>query len=309
MWVINKENLDTIVSVVVRLKRRIVRDLTLDLRDGSEWAKDNVSRGLAFLIEKWIGFWLTMILLSIVGAFGGSIVDVARWATDVPVIVDWVPWSITLVAVFGILTVFTTGIILFGVIAVSAVRLLFWIRDRFQSFWNRHTPPFEQNEAESVTHEWPRSTHDVSKSMEKVKSFTFLGSICFMLVTSALVAIEVTYRESFYATLSTPALSPISETLNPTLWIINVSGLMSIIAPYVTQTQVVLLILLIGIPGILLTIVARNLLFIIERAVRKSIETVRQEGIVGWAGLKLVSVLVIVTTTAFNAGLVLLTGN
>lgn len=168
-------NFDRARSVGQRLKEWAVSDITQDIRDGKQWTADNIPRGIAYAVEKWIGFWLAFLFISVFGWGGLAIVEAARKASDILILVDTVPWAISHIGSLGILAVFLAGIWLLGVVVVSAVRVLFWLRAVWKNFWKKHTPRFTDSDAESDAPKWPPSD---SSSPASAWSLSVMVSTC-----------------------------------------------------------------------------------------------------------------------------------
>lgn len=279
--------LDRVRSTVRRLKERAVEDITLDIRDGKQWAADNIPRGIAHVVEKWIGFWLAFLFISVFGWAGLVIVEAARRASDILLFADTVPWAVSHIGSIGILAVFLAGIWLLGVVVVSAVRVLFWLRAVWKNFWNKYTPRFTDSDVESDAPKWPPSDDEKDEAQSKMWTFVGRGSLTFMGIMIVLLGLEMNYPDRLHATASSPKLSLVSEVLNAALWVVNIEGLFEAVAANVPQAWAVYAIVLFVPPGISFVVAARNLLFLTESFVRDDIETVGEKGVLSLTGLKL----------------------
>lgn len=291
----DKSGWENIASLPRRITERVVTDVRHDMRGTKQKAADILPPALLFAIEKWLAFWFVLIGTALlIGGLGMGLVSVAEWASTVPVLTSTVPWAIGHVWLLGLLTVLTWGVILFALVAVSVVRLALWFRTVTTAFWSRHTPPFTPAEDDSAadSRAWPPSDAQLDRARDEMWDFLGKGSIAFVAVVFLLFAAETLASSILYGLLSSEHLMAVGDSLDAGVGVVDFGGLLAAVAPSVDQPQLIFIILFFGLPGTLMAIGARNLLFLAESHIRERIETVREDGPIGWAGLFLLVVLV-----------------
>lgn len=274
-------------SIAGRVKDRIVRDLVLDARDGKQWAADRIPRGIALVVEKWVGFWYAFLFTVVIGWGGLFLVEVARWASDVPAVINTAPRLVEYAGSFGLITVLLAGIGMFGVIVVSVARVLLWVRDASKNYWNQHTPRHLNSDTASDTPPWPPTEEEKDRARAKFRKFVLYGSLLFLIITPTLLWLEVNYPNELHAIIANPGLSSFADVVDAAIWVINIEALFATISTSVSQIWIVYFILVFVIPGIFLAIATRNLLFLAEGFVRNEIEEVAEGSLLSWTGLKL----------------------
>jgi hypothetical protein len=80
--------------------------------------------------------------------------------------------------------------------------------------------------------------------------------------------------------------------------VIDIESLILALAPSTTQTETILFLLVVVVPGLWFVFSARNLLFFVEAGVREQLQKVREEGLVQRTTLYLVVSLFYFTVTA-----------
>lgn len=263
-------------SLTHRVRKRTVHEVTTDLRDAGHWGSDIGRRGTVLAIEKWLGFWYAFLLAMGLGFAGQTLLTSAQWAANVPALASTVPGLITQFGLFGFLVVLLSGLLLFGIVVVSAVRLLLGARESVSQYWDRQTPPFFSSSSDTVPRPWPPTADEINKARSKALTFGFWGSILFMATTIVLLLLEMHRPTQLRDTATNTQLWSIANIVEPGVWIVDVEGLLQTVMPGASQLQVIYLILLIGVPSILFFISARNLLFATEAFARVKIEKATQ---------------------------------
>lgn len=300
--------LGAVFLAVRRIGKSVKNDLTKDIHDGRQWITENVPRTTKIAVEKWLGFWYALFLTAVFGLIGTGIVESARWSSGVPLIADTVPGIITYAGIFGFLLTLNAGLVMFGVLTVTAARMLLWLRNSVKNIWKCHTPPYEGVASESRVPLQPISKEDRSKARDNALSFGLWGSIWFMLTTSILLFLEQNYSNLLYGATSNPQLESAGKVLDTAFWVVDLESLFIMFVPSTTQTEIVLFILILVIPGIWFVFASRNLLFVTETGVRKQIKEVQDANQIGWTALGLAGALTYFTLTAVIAAYRLLSG-
>lgn len=287
----------------------LVSSFATDIRDGRAWFSENVPQAALLVIEKWLGLWYALLVAALLGMAGRGTVQFARWSGSITLLAETIPRAITWVGVFGILATLNAGLVMFGVLTVTAIRLLLWLRNTILNMWKQHTPPYVNEDEESENPFRVTSDEERNTAREKALSFGIWGSCWFMGITSALLYLEQHYEKQLYGATSNPQLGSIAEILNTAFWVIDVENLILTLAPSTTQTEIILFLLMVVVPGIWFVFSARNLLFVTEAGVREQLRKVRAEGLFQRTTLYLVVAFFYFTVTAIFAAARMLSGS
>lgn len=264
-------------SLLRRAIQRIVRDFKHDIQGAKRKGIDIIPSAFILLVEKWLGFWTTLIGLTFtVGALGMGLVYVAEMGSTIPPISNSVPWLLGHLWAVGLLIVLTYGVVLFSLLLVSAARLILWIRDTYLHIWNRDTPPFTPDGSKKETPEWPPSDQQRQEAWNHARDYLGNGAILFVSIVFVLLLAERIAQETVNELLSSPFLTIIGNSLDVGIGFLDFNGALGTAAPNARQPELALFVLFFVIPAAVMAIGTRNLLYLIEGQVRVEIEKVRE---------------------------------
>lgn len=267
-------------SLLRRAIQRLVQDFKHDIHGAKRKGMDLIPYAVVLLIEKWLGFWTTLIGLTFtVGALGMGLVYVAEMGSTIPTLSNSVPWLLGHLWTVGILVILTYGVVLFSLLLVSAARLILWIRDTYLRIWNRDTPPFTPNGSKKESPEWPPSDQQRQEAWNHARDYLGSGAVVFVLIVSALLLAESIAQETVNELLSSRFLTIIGNSLDVGIGFLDFNGALGTAAPNANQPELVLFILFFVIPAAIMAIGTRNLLYLVEGQVRVEIEKVREGNI------------------------------
>lgn len=279
-------------SLPRRASQRIVQDFRHDIQEAKRKGADILPSAFILFVEKWLGFWLAIIGSAFtVGVLGMGLVYIAEVASTVSVLSNSVPWLIGHVWILGLLTVLTWGVMLFSLLLVSGVRLVLWSHNVYRDFWNRHTPPFSPDSSDNDSTPWPPSDHERDTARDRMLDFFGKGGITFIGIFILLIIADRIDSETLNELLSAPTLTAIGESFDLGFGIVDFDGLLGSIAPNATQPQLVLFALVFVLPGAVMSIGARNLLFLTESHIRDHIEIVRNGNLLGRSTAPLIALM------------------
>lgn len=286
----DKNGWGEITTLPRRVIQRIGRDIRHDVRKAKQKGSETIPSAILFAVEKWLGFWAAVIVTALViGGLGMGLVYVAEWASTVSMLTSNASWAIGQIGALGLLTVLTWGVIIFAIVLVSGFRLALWSKSTFMGLWNQHTPPFTENRTREEPSPWHSTDEDLKTAWEEMTDFLGWGSIIFIIILFVLFLAENIAQKTLNDFLSSSYLTAIGNSLDVAFWVVNFDGLLEAVAPNVSQPQLVLFVLFFVIPGAVMAIGARNLLYITEVHVREHIEIMRDDGLIGWSTFYLVS--------------------
>lgn len=255
---------------LVRVVKRIVSDIYLDFRDFKRWGEKTARQGGILVVEKWLGLWYAFILSFVIGLIGFVLTEVAKWATNTPILVNDFPYLVLLIAVASFFFVLLYGLILSGVVVASVIRLLLWMRNVLKTYWYIYTPPYDMPKTKSNTQPWPLSKEDKKQAKKVTWELAKKGTFCFLIIMVALLWIEQNYSTQLYAIIE--SMSQAANFVDLTFWVIDIDALFEAVSVSPTALQVIGFIFMFVLPGIFFVLSARNLLFICESFARETIE-------------------------------------
>ncbi len=279
-------------SLPRRMGQRIVRDIQHDILGAKQKGADVIPSAVILFVEKWLGFWVAVILSAfIVGSVGMGLVYIAEVASTVSVLSSSVPWFIGRMWVLGLLTTLTWGVMLFSLLLVSGVRLVLWSHHVYKNIWIQHTPPFSAVSPDDDPVPWPPSEHELDAAKDRMWDFFGKGGIAFLAILFLLLLAESLDPKTLNRLLSSSSLTAIGNSLDLGFGIVDFNSLLGSVAPNATQPQLVFFSLVFVLPGAVMSIGARNFLFLTESYIRDHIETVRNGNLLGRSTATLIALM------------------
>jgi len=277
-------------SLTRRVSKRIVGDFRHDIRGAKRKGADFIPSAFILFVEKWLGFWVTLIGLTFtVGALGMGLIYVAEIGSTIPAISSTVPWLLGHIWTVGLLVVLTYGVVLFSLLLVSTARLVLWSRDTYLHFWSRDTPPFTTDTAEKESKQWPPSNQQRQEARDHARDYLGNGAILFVSILFLLFLFESIATETLNKLLSSSFLTIIGNSIDVGIGVLDFNSALGTAAPNAGQPEIVLFVLFFVLPAALMAIGTRNLLFLIEGHVRTHIENVREGNLLSWSTVVLFS--------------------
>lgn len=289
-----------ILSLVRRLFKRIAHDITADLHDIGQWSSQNIPPAVGFVTEKWLGLWYAFVGTTLVGLLGMTLVEIARWSSHQPVLAKTVPRLILMVGGTGFFVVLLWGIVFSALLVVSVVRILLWIRNIWVAYWDKNTPPYR--DSASVTRSWPPSEKAKDQAQKKSWEYFKKGAFWFPVITVVLLVIESNFSDQIYPVVSDFNWSSMTDVVSATFSIIDIEGLIRTVGISLGPLQVIGFICIFVLPGLLVAISVRNLLFLTEAHIRESMNKAANGSRLEWRRIWLV---VQVITSSLYATVVL----
>lgn len=267
-----------------RAVKRLVRDFRHDIREVKSTSADILPSAFIFLVEKWLGFWVTLVAVTFtVGYLGMGLVYVAEIGSTIPALFNTVPWLVSHVWIVGLLVVLTYGVVIFSVLMVSTARFVLWGRDTYLKFWRRDTPPFRTGSLEEEPKQWPPTDHQRKKAWNHAKNYIGYGSILFISIGSLLFLFEQMATETLNQVLSSRVFTIIGTSIDIGIGVVDFDSALWLVAPNASQPELVLLVLFFVPPTAVMAIGTRNLLFFIESGIREHIENIRAGNLLSWS--------------------------
>jgi hypothetical protein len=277
-------------SLPQRAAQRIVRDLQHDIQGAKRKGSDIFPSALTLFVEKWLGFWISLIGLTItVGFLGIGLIYAAEIGSTIPALSSTIPWFLGHIWTVGLLVTLTYGVILLSLLLVSAARLVLWCRDTYLKYWNRDTPPFTADTSEKKSARWPPTNQQRQKARNLARDYIGNGAVLFVSILFVLVLLEQIATETLNRLLSSRLLTVIGDSIDVGIGVLDFESVLRAAAPNASQPQLILFILFFVLPAGLMAIGTRNLLYLIEGRVRTHIENVREGNFLSWSALILVS--------------------
>lgn len=277
----NGEGEDEISSLPERAVQRLVSNLQYDLQRAKRKSKRIIASVFVLLIEKWLGFWITLISVTLtVGSLGMVLVYAAEIGSTVPALSNTVPWLLGHIWIVGLLVVLTYGAILFSLLLVSSTRLVLWGRNIYIKFWNRDTPPFSTETSEEESKQWPPTDQQRKEAWNHSKDYLGNGSVFFISILFVLFLFEQLATETLNQLLSSHFITIIGSSLDVGIGVLDLDSALGMAAPDASQPELVLFILFFVLPAAVMAIGTRNLLFLMEGWVREHIEKVRNRNLI-----------------------------
>jgi len=280
----DKEAQEGLSSLPRRAFQRIVGDLRHDFQGAKRKGADVIPSAFTLLVEKWLGFWVTLIGLTItVGSLGMGLVYAAEMGSTVPALSNTVPWLLGHIWTVGLLVVLTYGVILFSLILVSVSRLVLWGRDTYLHFWNRDTPPFTTDIPEEGSKQWPPTDEQRQEAWGHATDYLGNGSILFISIVFLLSLLEQIATETLNGLLSSSFLSVVGNSVSVGIGLLDFDSILGTAAPNASQPEIALFVLFFVLPSTVIAIGTRNLLYLVEGGVRTHIENVRGGDLLSWS--------------------------
>lgn len=268
---LGQQGVQITLSLVCRLWKWIVHDITAGLRDAQQWCTRNIPPAVVLVTEKWLGFCYAFVVTFIVGFLGMSLLETARWASNQPELASTVPRLILGIGGIAFFVLLLWGIIQGALLIVSAIRVLFWIRNTWIDYWNGNTPPYSEPASGSDPHPWPPSNDEIAKAKEKAGQYFWKGAIWFPIITLILFQIEMNFSDQLYPVIRNTNWSVITNSMNTTFSIVDIGGLIEAVGLPLNAISIIGFIFSFVFPGILISLSTRNLLYVTEANVREKI--------------------------------------
>lgn len=288
----DEEGRDGLWSLPKRASQRIVQDLRHDIGGFKRKIGDILPSTLDLFIERWLGFWITLIGLTFtIGGLGMALVFAAELGNTNPTLSRTIPGALEHIWTVGLLVVLTYGAVLVSLLLVSAVRFVLWGRNTYLDIWTRDTPPFSTATQEEESAEWPPTDQQRQKARIHARDYLGNGAVLFISILFILLLLESIATETLNKLLSSSLLTVIGNSIDVGVGILDFNGALGTAAPNANQPELVLFVLFFGPPAAVMAIGTRNLLYLVEGSIRTHIENVREGGIFSWSTAFLVSAL------------------
>lgn len=272
----DKETQEGISTLPRRAVERFIGDLRHDAQEAKRKGTEIIPTALVLIVEKWLGFWITLIGLTLtVGSLGMGLTYVAEKGATVPSLSNNVPWLLGHIWTVGLLVVLTYGVILFALLLVSAVRLVLWGRNIYVNLWDRNTPPFSTNTSTEDSEQWPPTDKQREEAWKHARDNLGNGSILFISIVFLLLMFEQIAAETLNELLSSSWLTVIGNSIDAGIGFLDFESLLGTAAPNASQYEIALFFLFFVLPSTVIAIGTRNLLYLVEAWVRDHIEKIR----------------------------------
>ena len=277
-------------SLPRRAIQRTVRDFRHDIQETKRKGTDFILSAFILLLEKWLGFWITLIGITFtVGTLGTGLVYAGEMGSTIPILSNSVPWLLGHIWTVGLLVVLTYGVILFSLLLVSTARLILWSQNTYSDVWNRDTPPFTTDSSQEEPRIWPPNDQQRQEAWNHTRDYLGNGAILFVSIVSLLFLFETIATETLHKMLSSSFLTVIGNSMDVGIGMLDFNSALGTAAPNAGQPEIVLFVLFFVIPAAVMAIGTRNLLFLIEGYVRTHIENVREGNLLSWSTVVLFS--------------------
>ena len=284
------EEEESLSSLPQRVAQRVFQDLQHDIQGAKRKGSDIFPLALTLFVERWLGFWVTLIGLTFtVGFLGIGLIYAAEIGSTIPALSSTISWFLGHLWTVGLLVTLTYGVILLSLLLVSAARLVLWCRNTYLKYWNRDTPPFTAGTSEKKSEEWPPTNQQQQKAWDHAKDYIGNGAVLFVFVLTVLLLLEQVATETLNKLLSSRLLTVIGDSIDVGIGVLDFEGVIGMAAPNASQPQLILFLLFFALPAGLMTIGTRNLLYLVEGHVRTHIENVRDGNFLSWSTLVLIS--------------------
>lgn len=257
----------------------VIDDTRERLRGQREKARDWIPKVTALFIERWLGLWFSLLIVSVLGLLSREMYRALMWKRQASILAETVPQLFQVVSVFGLFFTLGSGLLMLGILIVVALRLLRWLRDSILSQWGRRTAPFESN---FDTDDWllePASASSIQEAEDRAKDQILWGLALLLTVVSALLILEQEQPNLLDSILSDQYITYIGKIIDTAVLGIDVGSLLWMAAPGMTQADLVLIAIIMGIPGIPFLLASRNVLYLVEMWIRKMLIHVRDAGL------------------------------
>lgn len=273
-----------IVTTLRRVAKRAVLDLKADLYDGKQWASTKGIRSGKLLIEKWLGFWVAFALIIIIGGVGLLSLRFARWiASDVEV--GLFSYPISLVVSIGLFLTLLWALTFVTLLLVSAVRVLYWMRKTWSSYWQKNTPPLKHSKTEVP--DGPANNHDLDEVTRKIRTSLLNGAMLLAILFFVVLLIQQYFVDALRSTFGSLDISVAAQVLNELIPMVDVLAVSQSLGFSVSALQVVSILLVFVPPAIFICIAIRNLLYYTEARIRLRIEKATAGSKLEWRWLSL----------------------
>ncbi|MDQ2074741.1 hypothetical protein RBH20_19630 [Haloarcula sp. H-GB4] len=280
----DEEGRGDVSSISRQAIQRIIQDFRYDIQGAKRKGADFIPSAFILFLEKWLGFWITLIIITFtIGTLGMCLVYAAKMGSTFPILSNSLPWLLGHIWIVGLLVVLTYGVVLFSLLLVSAVRLVFWSRDTYVDIWNRDTPPFTTHDSEEESRVRPPSDQQRQEAWNHARDYLGNGSILFISIVGLLLLFESVATETLNKLLSSSFLTIIGNSIDVGIGVLDFNSALETVAPNAGQPEIVLFVLFFVLPAAVMAIGTRNLLFLIEAQVRTHIENVREGNFLSWS--------------------------
>ncbi|MCD2200808.1 hypothetical protein LPA44_13005 [Halobacterium sp. KA-4] len=269
----NNETQEGVLTLPQRMIERIVEDIRHDIQEGKQKTAEIIPAAFILFVEKWLGFWVTLIGLTFtIGSLGMGLTYAAEKGATIPALANNISWFLGHIWTVGLLVVLTYGVILFSLLLVSTVRLVLWGRTIYRKFWNQNTPPFSTETTEAGSKQWPPTNQQREEAWKHAKDHLGNGSILFITITFLLLLFEQLAAETLNNLLSSSWLTVVGNSIDVGIGVLDFDSILGAAAPNASQYGIVLFVLFFVLPSAVVAIGTRNLLYLVESSIRDHIE-------------------------------------